>query len=85
MTQKVTFQYFKPSGKYYAEGEMVVDDSQPMFRIFEMAHNLVNRRRCPGLIDNHSQFYAVVEAPGHEHDHPALIIPDEWQHEWEER
>ena len=76
MTQKVKLTYFKDSGKYYSEGEFEVDDPNQMYEIFRLVRNLQQQKRLPGLVDGATFNYIYVEAPGHEHDHPALIIAD---------
>ena len=78
MTQIVKMQYFKPSGKYVGEGELKVDPTKEMFEIFEIARNLQEKRRLPGLRSGHDIYYVLVNAPGHRNDYPHLVVPLEW-------
>lgn len=54
---KVTIQYFKPSGKYYSEGE--VDVPGPYFHnVVDQVRALFRRGQRPGLVDGELYFTA---------------------------
>lgn len=77
--------YFKPSGKYYSEGEyetaitavdLVHPDgahAPPIHLIFSEVHELKTKQMLPGLIEGHSDFAVLIDVPDHPHRHPHLI------------
>jgi hypothetical protein len=82
---KVQLRYFKPSGKWYADGEYEtqVPDSAielipgvrgpALFRIWEEVAAMKADRTLPGLRSGHSDFTVLVDVPDHPHRHPHLI------------
>ena len=74
--QIVKFMYFKPSGKYYSDGEWEVPADLPMHEIFFEARKKLNAGDRPGLTPGGTRFHCVVSAPGHIHDHPMLWVGD---------
>lgn len=82
---KVKLTYFKPSGKFYAEGEyetkLPADDLQhppgarapALFKIWEEVAQLRAERRLPGLINGHSWFTVAIDVPDHPHAHPHIL------------
>lgn len=84
----VKLTYFKPSGKFYAEGEYetgVPDEdcgwprdikAPPLWRIFNEVEALKDEKRLPGLIEGHSNFSVLIDVPDHPHRHPHLIPGD---------
>ena len=76
MNQIVNFMYFKPSGKYYSEGEWQVPGDKPMHEIFIEARKKLDDGDTPGLKPGGTRFHCVISAPGHIHDHPMLWIGD---------
>lgn len=82
---KVKLTYFKPSGKFYAEGEyetrLSADDLQhppgarapALFKIWEEVAQIRNERCLPGLISGHSWFGVLIDAPDHPHRHPHFL------------
>ena len=71
---KVLLDYFKPSGKWYGEGEF---ETQPkeLYEIWDQVKEMLSRRELPGLIKGHSKFITSVDVPDHPHRHPRLIFP----------
>lgn len=73
----VKLTYFKfdhQSGKYYAEGEFD-SNKDHLFEIWEQVREMLNEKRLPGLVENHSAFYVLAEVPGHPFEHPHLLVP----------
>lgn len=71
----VNLTYFKPSGKYYAEGSFQSID-RPLHQIWD---EVIERNRLgylPGLIGGSSQWIILVDVPDHPHRHPRLIMPE---------
>lgn len=87
----VKLTYFKPTGKYYAIGEYetqlpayligALDVRAPyLHEIWAEVAEMIEARRCPGLVEGHSHFLVSVDVPDHSHNHPHLIWPQEyWQ------
>lgn len=74
----VKLSYFKPTGKWYSDGEMTVDP-MPLYEIWGRVASLAQGRLLPGLQEGHSEFIVLVDVPDHPHAHPHLIIPGEAQ------
>lgn len=72
----VRIQYFKPSGKYYSDGEYTSYQKE-LHDIFREVRTLFEEGIQPGLVAGPMEFYAVIDVPGHPHNHPWLIIPME--------
>ena len=73
--QLVKLTYFRPSGKYYSEGEIHVDGSLELLEIWDHISKLRARGRLPGLIEGAGKEYIIsVDAPGHRHEHPRLLM-----------
>lgn len=73
--QTVELTYFKPSGKYYSHGtyQSSKDDINHYWDEIQEFQRLGS---LPGLMPGGGQeFIILVGAPGHEHDHPKLIMP----------
>jgi hypothetical protein len=74
MKAKLTyFRAFPSFGKYYSEGELEVP-MKDLFLIWNDVRELAKLRRLPGLVENHSEYFVLVEVPDHPHDHPYLIV-----------
>jgi len=74
--QLVKLVYFKRSGKYHIEGDIRVDGSLEIFQIWDHVRGLRNQGRLPGLVDGFgTEFIVSVDAPGHRHEHPHLLMP----------
>jgi len=70
-TIKVT--YFKPSGKFYAEGEYETFLDH-MFEVFEEFEEMLKKGVRPGLVNGHSNFTAVLDCDNHPFGYPAAFI-----------
>lgn len=83
---KVVLRYFKPSGKWYADGEYEtsvpeVDLVHPagqrgpaLYQIWQEVEQLKNAKRLPGLREGHSDFTVLIDVPDHPHRHPCIIF-----------
>lgn len=73
----VKLTYFKQRGKFYEEGEFRVHKSVSLLQVWD---DVIERRdsgNLPGLVEGAGkEFIILVNVPGHEHDHPRLIMPD---------
>jgi hypothetical protein len=77
--QKVELTYFKKSGKYYTEGEYYADDDQTLNQVWDDVKEMRAGGRLPGLSlrdaeGGHDEFIVLVNAPGHAHNHPKLLL-----------
>ena len=73
--QLVKLVYYKRSGKFYDQGELHVDESLELFRIWGHVRDLRDRGQLPGLIEGAGKEYIVsVDAPGHRNEHPHLLM-----------
>jgi len=70
---KVVLQYFRESGKWYSEGEYNTDKKH-LFDIWEEVLSMVRTKRLPGLVEDHSDYYVLIDVPQHPHRHPHLIV-----------
>ncbi len=70
-TVKLT--YFKPSGKYYSDGEYE-SNKEDLWEIWNEVEQKRESGHLPGLIEGHSPFIVSVDVPDHPHNHPHLII-----------
>ena len=70
---KVKLTYFKPSGKYYSEGEFEVKETFHMYQIIEMVQGMVDQKKLPGLSKGAFRYIVLVEAPDHPEGYPALV------------
>lgn len=73
---RVELTYFKPSGKYYTDGEYRstkadLDDIWDEVRGFEA------ERKLPGLVKGAHGYLILVNVPGHPHEHPKLIVTEQ--------
>ena len=71
----VKLDYFKETGKWYAQGEYTTKVSELHF-IWDEVEEKIEERCLPGLIQGHSNFIVSVDVPMHPYNHPHLIIPD---------
>lgn len=74
---KVELEYFKPSGKWYADGEYI-SNQEHLFQIWGEIEEMFANRKRPGLIDGKQGFITLVNVPSHPHAHPHLIIPEDF-------
>lgn len=73
----VKLTYFKRLGKFYDEGEFRVHRSVSLFHIWDDVIERRDNGNLPGLIEwAGKEFIILVNVPGHEHEHPRLIMPD---------
>ena len=67
--------YFKQSGKYYtAEDMYILEKDTPLYEIWAKVEQLKIDKKLPGLMEGHSDFIVLVDAPEHPHNHPHLIL-----------
>lgn len=72
---KVNLTYFKRSGKFYDQGAFDTYANWPLYKIWELAREMRDNGRLPGLVDGAGrEFMVLVNAPGHPHEHPYLIV-----------
>lgn len=64
---------FKPSGKYYEEGEFTTPDEMCMFEITR--HWILDNSggKCPGLSGSGAEFHWAIYPKG-DHDFPKLLM-----------
>lgn len=55
--------YFKPTGKYYAEGKLQPLRGETFWDLIARVRELHGSRRLPGLAPGHSDFIVLVETP----------------------
>lgn len=60
-TIELTLLYFRPSGKYYTEGQYKT--SSNYWDAVEEVRLLIKERQLPGLIPNCGQFHVLIEGP----------------------
>jgi len=71
---KVDLTYFKPSGKYYGEGQY--ETKEPvLYKIWEEVDDMQRQRQLPGLIAGSHGWIISIDVPDHEHRHPRLRMP----------
>jgi hypothetical protein len=71
---RVKLTYFKPSGKFYSEGEYD-SNKKEIFEIAEEVRGLMGKE-LPGLVNGGGKDFSVlVSVPTHPHDHPILLHP----------
>jgi hypothetical protein len=71
----VELEYYRPTGKWYANAEMKAHFSAPMYEIHEMVRHTMETGLLPGLMYGHSEFMVRVNVPRHPHNFPHIIIP----------
>lgn len=70
---KVKVIWFKPSGKYYSEGEYEVNDNEFIWDTFGKFKENLKLGIRPGLVDSkNNEFFAVVTVGDQA---PALFLP----------
>ena len=74
---KVILQYFKPSGKWYSEGEYESSQTD-LWMIWAEVEEFQVRGKLPGLVNGAREFIISVDVPEHPHRHPHLIIRPEY-------
>ena len=71
---KVKLTYFKPNGKYYSSGNYMTT-KKDLYDIWEEVEHLQEQGRLPDFGGSARHFIISVDIPGHQHEHPHLIIP----------
>ena len=71
---RVVLNYFNHTGKWYSEGEYQ-SKKLNLWEIWDEVKGMLAEGKRPGLVDGINEFYVVVEAPEHPHNHPFLIVP----------
>ena len=71
---KVILNYFKPSGKWYAEAEYSTSETV-LYKIWEQVESM---QTLPGLLPTSKPYNWIisVDVPEHDHRHPHLSIPN---------
>lgn len=69
----VKLSYFKPSGKWYSDGEYMAEH-KPLFQIWEDVKRMRDEGHLPDLVKGHKDFIVSIDVPDHEHNHPHLIV-----------
>lgn len=75
MSHKVEITYFKPSGKFYSEGDYT-SEKEYLHEIWEEIEAMFDAGERPGLVDVQGYdpgLHALVMVPSHPNDHPHLI------------
>lgn len=70
-TLKLT--YFKPSGKYYSEGEIEVDSSTDWNTCIELVRFRFEGACLPGLVTGAKNYIVHVNSDNHPSAYPAII------------
>jgi hypothetical protein len=73
-TLKVKLTYFRKSGKYYSNGKFDVPDDTPYFVIIEKVRKMQRDGKLPGLAQGYTNVLIYIRCPGHEHDHPRILV-----------
>ncbi len=73
---RVLLTYFRPSGKFYSEGEYEAWDGKPLYEIWADVKSLMIAKCLPGLMAGHDDYIVSIDVPAHPTRHPHLIIPD---------
>ena len=72
MSYKMKVTYFKPSGKYYAEGKYETEmESIPV--IHEEFKQMMRSGNCPGLVKGATGYFAVLDCDAHHAGYPIMI------------
>lgn len=69
----VTLTYFKPTGKYYAEGKHATTKGA-MWQLQDEVEKMRDERRLPGVAGSEYIISVTVEAT-HPNEYPLLILP----------
>ena len=72
----VMLTYFKPSGKFYGEGEMTMPGSMPLHELWSIIDGKISAQQLPGLKEGHSEYMVYVDVPGHPHRCPHILNAD---------
>lgn len=70
----VKLDYFKPSGKWYADGSYRTR-REDLGDIWREVEDLQRAGKLPGLCAGSSGWIISVQVPDHPHDHPHLVMP----------
>jgi hypothetical protein len=73
---KVKLIYFKPSGKFYADGGYDTTLTN-LWDIWGEVEEMLLRGLLPDMVEGAREFIMYVEVPEHPHNHPHLIIKQE--------
>lgn len=72
---KVTLRYFKPSGKYYAEGTLETSINI-VYQIFDEVRRMQCEGQLPGLLPGSGMGYSIyVDCSEMQNGYPAMIPP----------
>lgn len=75
MSHKVKLTYFKPSGKYYSQGEYQSDEDHA-FNVFDEVKTMQREGKLPGLVEGGGKhFFIHLDPVEHPLGYPALIHP----------
>lgn len=68
--------WFKPSGKYYAQGEYVTSHEH-MLDVFNEFREMLNSGVRPGLVNSeHNEFFAILDCSHHPQGYPKMFYPN---------
>lgn len=70
---KVLLTYFKPTGKYYSEGDYETSKTD-LWKIWNEIKEMVLKGQLPGLVEGAREFIVSVNVPDHPHNHPHLDL-----------
>lgn len=73
---KVNLVYYRPTGKYEHSASYETEQTV-LFKIWDEVAQMASEGRLPGMIEGHGKDYYIisVDVPGHEHEHPHLVMP----------
>jgi hypothetical protein len=75
-TLEVRLTYFKKNGKYYESGAFTVDAIRSLLDIWQAVQEMRSDGFLPGLCEGAGrEFIILINVPGHEHEHPHLLMP----------
>ena len=69
--------YYKKTGKFYSSGDFLVCEDTPLHVIWDIVAHKSVAGNLPGLVfSTHAHDFIIsIDVPGHEHEHPHLMIP----------
>lgn len=76
-TWKVVLTYFKPTGKYYSEGEYETE-KQYMYEVYDEVRQKADNKTLPGICGNDWIILVSVDE-NHPNSYPCLIMPDKYR------
>lgn len=71
---RVNLNYFKPTGKWYADASYETDKSR-LADIWSEVIHFVDIGRLPGLNEGCKDLFVLIDVPDHEINHPKVVFP----------